>query len=393
MFLYKEKSPGLLSLPSASPPLTDQGSSSPVPVSDVSVSGSFCFSSSTFNFTSFSSSCQSDFVEQNQLEFNFIPKKKYSLLLADSYKRLCKQKKAQRVFDCGSFLEFRHAEISLGSGIFEKEAILHNANFCRDRLCPMCSWRRSLKIFGQCSQIMDVIGSQYDFIFVTLTIPSVPDFRLSEAIDLLLKGWRSLYRKKRVKTAVKGFYRALEITRNNDFLSKSYGLFHPHFHCIFAVSKSYFTSRDYIRQSEWLQLWRDSFCDQSITQVDVRRVYPKQSFSGSFDISSAVSEAAKYTVKSSDYIFPDDEVLTDEIVGCLSSALVHRRLVSFGGCFKKVWHQLQLDDPEDGDLLNLSGFINPQLRYLITRFGWSAGCYKLNDYYYLENGQPVFCNS
>ena len=107
-------------------------------------------------------------------------------------------------------------------------------------------------------------------------------------------------------------------------------------------------------------------------------------------LSSAVAEVAKYAVKSSDYLFEDNPVLTDEIVSVLSSALAGRRLVSFGGCFRKAWQLLNLDDPENGDLVNLDGKINPQLRYLIIRFGWSAGVYKFTDAYYFENGQPIF---
>ena len=34
---------------------------------------------------------------------------------------------------------------------------LHGANFCRNRLCPMCNWRRSLKMYSQVSQITDKI--------------------------------------------------------------------------------------------------------------------------------------------------------------------------------------------------------------------------------------------
>lgn len=343
------------------------------------------------NFIISSSDCQFEFFsevsERSELEKKFQPKKDCSLVLAGSYSRLGKFAKSGRVVDCGTLLEFRHAETAPGSGVFEKQGQLHNANFCRDRLCPMCSWRRSLKIFGQCSQIMDVISSQYDFIFATFTIPSIPSNLLSDGLDKLIKGFHTLTRRKRFKTAVKGFYRALEVTRNNNPGSKFYGLYHPHFHCVFAVDNSYFTSRYYIKQPEWLQLWRDCFGDHSITQVDVRRFKPKDDNSS---IGSAVAEAVKYSVKSSDYLFPDNPALTDEVVCTLSSALAGRRLVSFGGCFRKAWQQLNLDDPEEGDLINLDGKINPQLRYLITRFGWSVGCYNLTDYYYLENGQPVF---
>ena len=37
----------------------------------------------------------------------------------------------------------------------DKNKNLDQVNFCKDRLCPMCAWRKSLKIFGQISQITD----------------------------------------------------------------------------------------------------------------------------------------------------------------------------------------------------------------------------------------------
>lgn len=387
----KEKSPVLLFVPGACFSSASAGASIPASASaSASVLSSFSFSTLHSN-TSFSD-CQIDFSSSFsdclELEQKFQPKKLSSQILAQSFSRLGKsKKKVARVLDCGSLLEFRHAEIVPGVGLFEKQGELHNANFCRERLCPMCAWRRSYKIFAQCSQIMDLIVNDYEFVFLTLTIPSVSASGLSAAIDKLMKGFSILMKKTRLKKAVCGFYRALEVTRNNNSFSKSYGLYHPHFHIVFAVHKRYFKDY-YISQPEWLQMWRDCVNDQSITQVDVRRVYDKDCSAGS--LSSAVAEVAKYAVKSSDYLFEDNPVLTDEIVGTLSSALAGRRLVSFGGCFRKAWHQLNLDDPENGDLVNLDEKINPQLRYLITRFGWSAGVYKLTDVYYFENGQPIF---
>ena len=36
---------------------------------------------------------------------------------------------------------------------------LKSANFCRVRVCPMCNWRRSLKLFSQVSAVADAILS------------------------------------------------------------------------------------------------------------------------------------------------------------------------------------------------------------------------------------------
>lgn len=322
-------------------------------------------------------SCQQsevvDFNESSELKFKFAPKKAMSALLADSYSRLGLEKKVERVSECGSFLEFAHEVYE--TSVSEKGK-LYNANFCRDRLCPMCSWRRSYKIFGQLSQIMSYIGSDYKFIFLTLTVPNCEPSELSKTIDGLMYSWHKLVSYKRFKTAVKGSFRVLEITRN-----KETGFYHPHFHIVLAVSKNYATSRDYIKRDEWLQMWRKACKDDSITQVDVRLIKPKHTIGAEsvvLDFGHAVAEVSKYSCKSHDYIIPQDPELTDKIVSELSAALDHRRLTAYGGCFKEAYEALNLDDAEDGDLIHINEKLNPSIALLIVHYGWSAGVYSMS---------------
>lgn len=322
----------------------------------------------------------SSLSESTELQSRFVPKRKRSVLLADSYRRLEMLSKADRVENCGTFLEFDHvisADGVLGDGK------LHNANFCRDRFCPMCAWRRTMKIFGQASQIMEQIHGKYLFVFVTLTVVSVSGDRLPATLDRMFESWNKFTQRREIKKAVSGFYRALEVTRNTDSHSKSYGLYHPHFHVIFAVPLNYFekSSSLYIQRDRWLQYWQESFGDPSISQVDVRRCRDSdgQITDDSKRLSSAVAEVAKYTVKDADYLF-EDLPLTDETVKHLSDALYHRRLVSYGGCFRKAWQEIGLDDPESGDLVHLDDKpIDSGLAHMIVRYEWSVGVYKVSN--------------
>ena len=337
------------------------------------------------DITTKSAECQAQnaglvaFSEDEEIEQKFVPKRSNAVLLGESYERLGMFSNARRVAECGTLLEFAHAIDK--DGFVEVKGNLHRANFCKDRLCPLCAWRRSYKIFAQVSQIMEKIGSEYEFLFLTLTVPSVSGEMLSETISRLLRGWDTLTHRKRVKTAVKGYFRALEITRNNDSKSKSYGLYHPHFHCVLAVDKQYFhKSGCYIKREEWLEMWRACYGDSSITQVDIRKAkdkYNAEAVSASARLSSAVAEIAKYSVKSSDYIKPDDNALTDEIVSTLALSLRSRRLSAYGGVFKTAFEKLKLDDAEDGDLVHLNEKISPAVAWLIIRYGWSAGAYNM----------------
>lgn len=336
-----------------------------------------------YNDTTSSLNCQS---LENELKKKWIPKKLLSERLVLCYYRLDLEKKAERVVNCGTFLEFGKVEelggVSPGApGRCSGDAPtstnfkLHKANFCRDRLCPMCAWRRSYKIFGQVSQIMNLIVSDYDFLFLTLTVPNCSADELISTLNKMSKAWLNLVRHKRIKSILKGFFKALEITYN-----KSADTFHPHFHAVLAVPKRYFKSELYIHRDDWLAMWQKAMNDYSITQVDVRKARSKKDLkfadTAVSSLSSAVAEIAKYAVKSSDYLF-DDERLTDKVVSVLVPALAGRRLCSFGGCFLKAHQALQLDDAEDGDLIHIDGDLRSDIAVQIYRYGWSCGTYKL----------------
>ena len=105
-------------------------------------------------------------------------KKSKSLLVSESYKRLGYDKRSSKIHECGSFLEFKQfADNSLK---------LHLANFCKARLCPMCAWRRSLKIYGQLSQIIEQITKmgKYRFLFLTLTVENCNECELKDTISI-----------------------------------------------------------------------------------------------------------------------------------------------------------------------------------------------------------------
>lgn len=293
-------------------------------------------------------------------------KKKLSTFdLSESYKRL-NINKYYRVAECGSFLEFRRYN--------NNDLKLHNANFCKVRLCPMCSWRRSLKIYGQVSKVMDKAMElhNYDFIFLTLTCRNVESKILSDTIDNLFKSFDRLTKRSKFKKSIKGYFRALEVTHNleND-------TYHPHFHVVLAVNKSYFTDvKIYITQEEWTSLWKNSLKIDYTPIVDVRKFQDRKGKG----ITASIAETAKYTVKDTDYLVRDthnilDEEETDKAVLVLDTSLAYRRLTSFGGILKVIHKELNLDDVEDGDLINTDNDdeIRDDLNYIIERYCWNIG--------------------
>ena len=160
-----------------------------------------------------------------------------------------------------------------------------------------------------------------------------------------MDAWDSFSRRKTFKQAVKGWYRGLEITHNVNPLSPSYDTFHPHFHCLLAVNKSYFKKQEYLSQEDWVELWKQSLKVDYKPVVDVRKVKGSHS--------QAVAEAAKYAVKSDEVVIPDDWDLTLDTVRLLDRVLDKRRFVAFGGKMKAVHRQLNLEDEMDGNLVNI----------------------------------------
>lgn len=274
--------------------------------------------------------------------------KKSNLKLADIYYNIYQRtkntywlKRKDRLASCGNTLTFNLFDIGESKPVIK----VKNIQSCKVRLCPMCNWRRSLKLTAQMQEILQIVSKTNDFsyLMLTLTVPNVAPSELSDAITDMLKAWNLLAKYKAFGKAIKGWYRGLEVTYNTKT-----NTYHPHIHCILAVNKSYFKSRDYIKQADWLIMWQQACKNPAITQIDIRKIKSKNN---SNDIMSAVVETCKYTVKSSDYI-KSDVKLSADIVEVLDKSLANRRLVAFGGCFKIAQAQAK-NKGIDGDLVNI----------------------------------------
>ena len=165
-----------------------------------------------------------------ELESKFTERMMLNGQVAESYKRLGFQNRSINVQKCGTDLWYHVTP--------DTPPKLYKANFCKDRLCPMCGWRRTKKIFGQLSKIMDKLDEEYKFVFVTLTVRNCSSDELKEQIQALYKAFDLFNHYKEVKQAFKGYFRALEITRQREDIRLKSTEWHPHFHVIYAVKPS-----------------------------------------------------------------------------------------------------------------------------------------------------------
>jgi len=319
-------------------------------------------------------------------------KKLKSLELSDSYQRLRLENKFLDVQRCGETLVFKRFEDGSGK--------LDNVYFCKKRLCSMCAWRRGLKIFSQVSKVVDSVNSenQYRYLFLTLTCKNVSGTDLREQIDVLIKSFDKLFKRANIKNVVKGWFRALEVThdvdrkvtremyygcKENHLKSRkeyydSFGLgigdnnlnfdmYHPHFHVILVVDKSYF-HHHYINQEKWTSLWKESLKCNYTPIVHIATFKNKNG--------KGVSEVAKYTVKDNDYLVKNDPDLTDKTVIELDTAFAHRRLIAFGGVLKDEHRRLKLEDLNNSnvDLINVDGEeVSEEVKYVLESYRWNIG--------------------
>ena len=290
------------------------------------------------------------------------PWRKYKMAneyLSIAYQEIDK-KKADRLKACGKVLTFAVDE--------NGNKKLANAESCRVRLCPLCSWRRSLKSYYNTMKIVDYINQHYSntaYIFVTLTVQNCKADKLSDTLDLLFSALQRLTQRKEVKAVWRGSVRNLEVTHNVDINNAWYDTYHPHIHMLVAVNKSYFKDKRYISRAKLSQLWQECLRVDYLPQVDIRACKGSDA--------KAVAECSKYATKASDYLIFDDWDLTVETVRTLDKALANRRLINYSGMFRDVKRILSLDDIEDGDLVNIGE--NTEIGEVVNReyYFWYSG--------------------
>lgn len=252
-------------------------------------------------------------------------RKRSSQLLAESFERLG-DPKADRVRYCAEWLTF-----SVCPG---HEKRLVHANLCKARLCPICSWHRSRKLFHHLKAVLHRVAERRPvrFLFLTLTARNVPPYELSAQIDRLFQAWHRFSRRKWFQTIAIGWFRALEVTYN-----LQQGTYHPHFHVLLAVIPSYFSKR-YVRQVQWVQYWQDALRVDYTPIVDIRTVRERTKGQA---LEGVAAEAGKYAVKSADYLIPWSTEETDRIVRTLDQALKGRRLVTYGGELREIYREIR----------------------------------------------------
>lgn len=243
-------------------------------------------------------------------ELKVLSKRFYDFMLIDNLK--AQDKKAKRIKNCASYLDF-YADTT------ENYKKLAHGFFCHDRFCPVCS---NLKMRRDSYELLTCINVlkkdfKFQFLMITLTVKNVSSDQLKDEIKKIKKSFKKFRELQAFKKISRGYVCKLEVTYNKDVDS-----YHPHLHLIVAVNSSYFTSRDYLSREKILTMWRNSYQDQSITQVDIRKINTATI--------KDILEITSYAAKNSDLFFSYDVFKT------FYNSLRSVQILSFNGSFRDI---------------------------------------------------------
>lgn len=266
-------------------------------------------------------------------------------------------KAATRFKFCGSSVRLNEwADNSTG----EVKQTFAGGKLCGQRLCPKCQHIKARIVCDQIGKVHkahleeapDSIG-----VLLTLTMRNCEPSALRSAVQHMHHSFGKLRRRVEFEGAVRGFFRATEITVSKASGQRSY---HPHMHVMLMVPRSYLrkSSGLFITQERWVQMWQECLGVDYRPIVDVRAITPEAMGrrvgrkGGALTMAGAIREVAKYCVKPDGYqeILPSGRFWTDpEVFQELQEGLRSLRLFAWGGALDAIRKDLQLKDVE-GDI-------------------------------------------
>lgn len=262
------------------------------------------------------------------------------------------QSLADKICFCADFLSF---QLTVLGGLK-----LRAARFCRNRHCPICQWRRSMRWKRRAYQGLPRVIEEFPkhrWIFLTFTIRNCPVEELRSSIEKMNDAFALMT--KRVAWPGKGWIKSLEVTRSE------IGEAHPHFHILVLVNPSYFSGKSYLSQDKWIDFWQDCLNVEYRPSIRVRAIKAENP-------SAIIPEVLKYQTKESNLVADADWLMK------LTQQMHKVRAISVGGVLRKYFKEME-KEPEDliGTDENDTEAVSDALLY----FSWkrSDSKYKLED--------------
>lgn len=254
----------------------------------------------------------------------WLRKRRHTLAVSEAFAALGQPAKAARLRTCATSLRWARCPEDGTRRIL-------TARFCRERLCPLCSWRRALRGQRLAAAVFHRAAAahpRYRWILLTLTQRNVAAADLPAAVDRLLDGWARLTRRAELR-AVAGWVRVLEVTHSPRRAAAD--PWHPHLHAVLWVRPEYWGT-GYLPHARWQELWREAAALPYDPVLELHRIRTR---AGTADkLTAAAQEVVKYTIKDLDLVVDGDAEATVHRVATLDRALKGRRLIAWGGALR-----------------------------------------------------------
>lgn len=262
----------------------------------------------------------------------------------------------RRMEECSTFIQIKFDEA-------QQRSTLHRANFCYDRLCAMCQWRRSQMNFKRMLEVYQARPKENRWVLLTLTTRNSKREDLSERLSLMLEAWHRISRRKAFKKAFQGYARSFEITYNHN-----HDQFHPHIHVLLEATPAYFNSVYYDNEfiaAQWLSALGSEYTH------DRAYVYIQAIAEGEATQHSAIKEVTKYMNKSISL-----PIMPLPTLFAFAQAVKGRRLISLGGTIAETAKALKIDfeSNEEGEETD-EALLQTDTAYIILRWSQYGSAY------------------
>lgn len=245
------------------------------------------------------------------------------------------QSYSDRIRDCSQLLDFRLIPDS-SEGAYKLK--LSSARLCHCRQCLVCAWRRSLVYKARAYKTLPKVVEDFPtarYLFLTLTVKNCAISELRETLKWMGQSFARMSKLKDFPAI--GYLRTTEVTKGRDGNSA-----HPHFHCLLMVKASFF-GRNYIRQDEWVEMWRKSL------RVDYKPILDVQALKPASSPVALLAEIVKYQCKPNDLVLSNREWFLE-----LTRQLHRTKAIAFGGVFKEYFAELERE-PTDQEMIGDDG--------------------------------------
>lgn len=288
----------------------------------------------------------------------------------------------EQVHQCAEVLTF-----SVTDPTADKNGLrLKQAWFCKNKLCPVCSWRKSLLNAHQLMEVLQVAFERQPtarLIMITLSLKNCDGMDIASTIDKLNSSWRKMLKYKVIKRIMIGYFKSVEITYNPKTDS-----YHPHLHILAMVPSNYFTT-NYINHDDWVALWQRATQVPYTPVVDVRRAYFKDAQGKKQDITAKtankakkpVAEVTKYVSKPLGAHNLKDKKRKQKVVSDLLTGLARKKHIHYGLLFGEIHKELHgKKHEEDDNLINFNEFSDDEkgLFEVVARWNWDRYNYYID---------------